>query len=247
MLQPTRAIILKTVPYSETSLVVHAFTEAFGLQQYLVKGARRVSKKGNSSSSLLQPAALLDMVVYSQPQKNLNIIKEMKWALVYRQVMSSISRHAVALYLTELLTKCLKQPEQNPELFNLAEQSLRVLDACEPLVAANLPLHFTLQVAAILGFGLTDDFTEQRPILDLQEGNYVAEPPPQGLYLDPTLSQITHQLLQHSNPVTLYRLKLNQHQRRSLLNAYQQFYQHHVAEFGYLRTLPVLQEVLGEG
>lgn len=245
MLQSTKAIILRIVPYGDTSLIVSAFTQRYGIQQYMVKGARKTSKKGGSQSSFLQPAALLELVVYHNELKQLQIIKEMRWGHVYTQVMSNISRNAIALYMVELLTKCLRQPEANDELFAFAEQSLLVLDSCDNAVAANLPLHFTLQLAAQLGFRIEGDYDPLHPYLDLQEGVFVSEPPIHGMYTDQKLSELTHQLLQHNNAITLYRIKLHHHQRRELLQAYAHFFHYHIADFGQLKTLQVLQEVLG--
>ncbi|MCU0336168.1 MAG: DNA repair protein RecO C-terminal domain-containing protein [Chitinophagaceae bacterium] len=168
----------------------------------------------------------------------------MKWALVYQRVMSSVTRNAIALYMTELLSKCMKQPEANSPLFELAAGALRLLDECDDAVAANLPLHFTLQLAAELGFGLEDEYSATAPVLDLKEGRFVAEPPIHGFYLQPPLSEVTHQLLQHENPVTLYRIRLNKLQRRELLQSYAHFFHYHVADFGQLKTLAVLQAVL---
>jgi DNA repair protein RecO (recombination protein O) len=245
MLQTTQAIILRIVPYGDTSLIVSAFTQRYGIQQYMVKGARRTSKKGSSQAPFLQPAAILELVVYHNDLKQLQIIKEMRWAHVYSQVMQNISRNAIALYMVELLSKCLRQPEANEELFVFAAQQLQLLDTCDNAVAANLPLYFTLQLAAHLGFRMEDEYDARHPYLDLREGVFVSEPPIHGMYTDPQLSEVTHQLLQHDNAITLYRIKLNHQQRRALLQAYTHFFQYHVADFGQLKTLAVLQEVLG--
>jgi DNA repair protein RecO (recombination protein O) len=211
----------------------------------MVKGARRTGKKGNSLASFLQPAAMLDLVVYHNQLKQLQMIREMQWAHVYSQVMQNISRNAIALYMVELLSKCLRQPEANEELFAFATQQLQLLDNCDNAVAANLPLFFTLRLAAHLGFRIEDEYDAAHPYFDLQEGVFVPEPPLHELYTDQPLSELTHQLLQHDNAITLYRLKLNHHQRRALLQAYAHFFHYHVADFGQLKTLAVLQEVLG--
>ncbi|MCU0395579.1 MAG: DNA repair protein RecO [Chitinophagaceae bacterium] len=245
MLQQTKAIILRIVPYGDTSLIVSAFTERYGIQQYMVKGARKASRKGSSQSSFLQPGALLDLVVYHNELKQLQIIREMKWAWVYTQVMANISRNAIALYMVELLSKCLRQPETNADLFAFAEQHLLLLDQCDNAVAANLPLYFTLQLAAQLGFRIEDEYNEAHPYLDLREGQFVPEPPIHGMYTDPRLSALTHELLQQENAITLYRLKMHHQQRRELLQAYAHFFHYHISDFGQLKTLQVLQEVLG--
>jgi DNA repair protein RecO (recombination protein O) len=244
MLRSTKAIVLRTVPYGDTSLIVSAFTQAYGIQQYMVKGARKTSKKGSNMAAFLQPAAMLDLVVYHNELKQLQIIREIRWAHVYRQLMMSVSKNAIALYMIELLGKCLKQPETNEELFDFTTSSLTLLDECDSKVAANLPLFFTLKLAGQLGFRIENNFNETHTILDLQEGSFTDEPPAHGLYLDEKLSAVAHELLQQENAITLYRIKLNQQQRRDLLQAFTQFFHFHVSEFGQLKTLTILHEVL---
>jgi DNA repair protein RecO (recombination protein O) len=245
MLQSTKAIILRTVAYGDTSLIVSAFTEKYGLQQYMVKGARKSGKKGGSQSSMLQPAAILELVVYHNEQKQLQLVKEMKWDVVYAQVMSGISKNAIALFMVELLTKCVKQPETNDELYAFVESNLLLLDSCDNAVAANLPLYFALKLAGILGFRMEDEYNMAQTYLDLQAGTFVQEPPIHGMYLEPALSEVTYQLLQHDNAITLYRIKLQQTQRRELMQAYMHFFQFHISDFGNMKSLQVLQEVLG--
>jgi DNA repair protein RecO (recombination protein O) len=45
-------------------------------------------------------------------------------------------------------------------------------------------------------------------------------------------------------PNELADLRLNQEIRRSLLQAYEIYYALHIAEFGQLKTLPVLREMM---
>src|SRR5215212_9571811 len=98
MIHKTKGIILRTVKYGETSLVVTMFTELFGLQSYLVNGIRTASKKGNTKAVLFQPAAILDLVAYHNELKNLQRLKEYKWAFLYQHILSDVKKNAVALF-----------------------------------------------------------------------------------------------------------------------------------------------------
>lgn len=244
MLQRTRGIVLRTTAYGDTSLIASVLTEEGGLQQYMVKGARKQGKKGGSQAAMLQPAAILDLVVYHNPLRNLQYIREMQWAHVYAQVYSSISRHAVAMFMIELLTRCMKQPEVNTSLFAWAETNLLQLDEAEAGAAANMPLHFGVELAAQLGFQLQNNYSPSSCWLDLQEGSFVKEPPIHGMYFNRAQSQVIHQLLEHETAVTLYRIKLNRLQRREMIEGMLHFYRFHIADFGEMKTLDVLEAVL---
>ncbi len=244
MTHKTKGIILRTIKYGETSLIVTAYTELFGLQTYLVKGVRTQSKRGMGKANLFQPGAILDMVVYHNELKNLQFIKEFKWSYLYQNIYSDVIKNSVAVYMIELVTKSIREPESNAELFYFIEQNLLLLDEAEPRVTANLPLHFALHLAAWLGFGIAEKENEDAVTLDLQEGKFTAETPAHGAYLDARLAEATAELVVAQNAVSTFRVKLNQQQRRQLLQAYEQFYLYHIAEFGSLKTLPVLEAVL---
>ena len=93
MLHKTKSIILKTVKYGETSLIVAAYTELFGIQSYLVNGVRTSSKKGSGKANLFQPGSILELIVYHNDLKNLQRIKEFKWAFLYQQVFSDVIKN----------------------------------------------------------------------------------------------------------------------------------------------------------
>ena len=244
-LHKTKGIVLRAVKYGETSLIVTIFTELFGLQSYLVNGVRTSSKKGSGKANLFQPTAILDMVVYNNELKHLNRIKEFKWSYLYQHIFSDVPKNAVALFMIELLTKCLKQPEANPELFEFCEDAFIHLDESTGSVMANFPLFFALQLPVFFGFRISDEYSNKNSIVDLQEGMFVPERPDHFHFLEGKQAEITSELLKMMQPEELEQLKLNHDFRRQLLFAYETYYALHIQDFGTMKTLPVLREVLG--
>ncbi|HEY4060287.1 MAG TPA: DNA repair protein RecO [Puia sp.] len=240
----TRGIVLRIVKYGETSLIVTVYTELFGIQSYIVNGVRTSSRKGPGKANLFQPAAILDLVVYHNDLKNLQRIREFRWATLYGHIFFDVLKNAVALFMVELLQKCLKQPEPNPDLFYFIEDAFIHLDGSEGRVLANFPLFFILHLAGFFGFRIDDVYTDDCSILDLREGQFVAGHPHHPYVLEGTGSYITSQLLRVRHPEELQGLPLNQETRRELLRAYLSFYALHVPDFGEMKTLQVLQTVL---
>jgi DNA repair protein RecO (recombination protein O) len=244
-LHHTKGIVLRAVKYGETSLIVSIYTELFGLQSYLVNGVRVSSKKGSGKANLFQPTAILDMVVYHSELRQLQRIKEFKWGYIYQHILSDVRKNAIALFMIELLSKCVKQPENNPDLFLFAEDALLHLDKGPDTVAANFPLFFALHLPVFFGLRIHDNYTPSTTYLDLQEGTFMEQPPYHSMMLEGKNAFITAQLLRVQHPEELEEIKLHHEVRRTLLQAYEKYYQLHIQEFGTLRTLPVLREVLG--
>ncbi len=243
MTHKTRGIVLRTVRYGETSLIVTLFTELFGIQTYMVNGVRS-SKKNGGKSAFFQPAAMLDLVVYHHEQKSIQRIKEFSWLKIYSSIYDNIIKNNIALYIVELMAKCLKQPEQNEPLFYFCEDIFMALDECNATVAANLSLFFALHLPHFFGFRLTDNYSPQEPVLNFREGCFVAEEPLHPDFLTGEQALVTSELLKVLQPAELSEMKLNKDFRRNLLMRYLYYYQLHIPDFGQLKTIQVLREVL---
>jgi DNA repair protein RecO (recombination protein O) len=244
MIHKTKGIVLRSVKYGETSLVVTMFTELFGLQSYLVNGVRTVSKKGGTKAALFQPAAILELVAYRNEFKNLQRLKEYKWDCLYQHIFSDVRKNAVALFMIELLSKCLKQPEANADLFYFTEDAFHHLDEANDAVTANFPLFFALHLALFFGFRISDEYSDVNHYLDLQEGTFTEDQPKHLHYLQDREAAAVSHVLKIMQPEELEQVLLNQETRRRITHALEEYYTLHIPDFGTMRTLPVLREVM---
>jgi DNA repair protein RecO (recombination protein O) len=240
----TKGIVLKTVRYGETSIIAAILTELFGLQSYLINGVRVTSKKGTGKANLLQPGAILDMVVYHNDLKNLQRVKEFKWGYLYENIFFNVFRNSIALFMVELLQRSIKQPEQNPPLFDFIEDAFIHLDKASESAAANFAIYFAINLSRFYGFMIADRYSEKANILDLMEGRYVTDKPDHQYYLENDYSRVVSDLLKVMQPSELGQVRLNQETRRVLLHAFETFYALHIQDFGKMKTLPVLEAVL---
>lgn len=245
MTHKTKGIVLRTIKYGETSLVVTIFTERFGVQTYMVNGVR-TSKRSGAKAVLYQPAAILEMEVYHNELKAMHRIKESTWFVIYNNILSDVTKNSIALYIVELIYKSLKQPEQNADLFYFCEDALIQLDASDSNIAANFPLYFALHLTHFFGFKISNQITglNDNVYLDLIEGNFIKEQPVHPHFLHGENAMITSELLKIMQFHELEQIKLNSVKRRELLYKYQDYYALHIQDFGKMKTLQVLHEIL---
>ena len=242
MIYSTKGIVLRSIKYGETSVIATIYTETFGIQSYLMNGVRTQGK--TSKASFFQPSAILDLQVYHNDLKNLQRIKEVKWAVLYQNILSDITKNAVALYMVELLYKCIKQPECNIDLFHFCEDAFLQLDACNEEITANFPLYFSLQLPQFFGFQLHDNYSEVNNLFNPREGNFTTEAKVSPGHFDRELSFYISQIFKSMHPSDLVDIKMNRNQRRVLLQNIESYYAWHIAEFGSMKTLTVLHEII---
>jgi DNA repair protein RecO (recombination protein O) len=239
----TKGIVLHTVKYGETSIITSIYTELFGVQSYIVKGIRQSSKKSQGKGNYFQPAAVLEMEVYHNELKNLQFIKEFQWAYLHNTIFFDVTRNAIAMYVIELLQHSLKQPEANPELYYLIEDTLKQIDIGSNTLVSNIPLYFTLHLGGELGFKMQGDYSTTTPILDLQDGNFVTEQPLHPYFIEGTLAETISKINHIQFYNDLENIKLNRDIRRNLLMYLQQYIALHIQDFGEMKSMIVLHEI----
>lgn len=241
----TKGLILRTVQYGDTSLIVTALTELFGVQSYLIKGVRKSTKTQSAKANYFQSGALLEMIVYHNPLKQLNFVKEYKWATIYQNIFNDVVKNAVAIYSIELLQKCLKQPDDNPEVFYFMEDVLISLDNANALVTANMPIFIALHLPSLLGIQIIDNYSAQNSILDLKDGCFYDYLPTHSNIVEMPNTKLISDYLKALHPSDLETILSNGKQRKEILDSLEIFYQLHISDFGKIKTLPILREILG--
>jgi DNA repair protein RecO (recombination protein O) len=91
---------------------------------------------------------------------------------------------------------------------------------------------------------MNDDYTKEHRFLDLQEGIFVSHQPTHPNFLTDEKAELTSWFLKAMHPNDLEQFKLNHNIRRQMLLHYQHYYALHIHDFGQMKTLQVLQEVL---
>ena len=244
MTHKSKAVILRTVKYGESSLVVTMFTELFGIQSYMVKGVRSGSKSAAGKISFFQPAALLDLEVYHNPLKTLQYIKEYRWAHIYTSLYYDVLKNAIATYIVEMVLHTINEEEAGPDFFELIESYLIFIDSHATTELLNIPLVFSLQLAAILGFRFQGQYSSDTPILDLHEGRYTAQNPAHGFFMDPETAEINTRLMRVRQLEAAKDVQINNIIRRSLLKCYQQFFSLHLESYREAKSYQILRTVL---
>ena len=127
MLHKTRGIVLHTLKYGESSLIVHVYTEKFGRQSLMIKGVRKSRKQ--SRANLFQPLFLLDFEIYHKEQRNIHLISSVGRSIPLNHIPYNHTLSTQALFMAEVLYRVLKEEESNPMLFHFLVNSVEYLDS----------------------------------------------------------------------------------------------------------------------
>jgi DNA repair protein RecO (recombination protein O) len=140
------ALVLRTVEFSETSLVVTLFTREFGKLGALAKGARRLKSPFESALDLL---ALCRIVFLHKSSDVLDLLTEAKLLRRFRPAGRDLPSLYAGYYVAALLDALVEQYDPHPELFDLADETLQALTAGEAVLRRII--RFELGALRLLG------------------------------------------------------------------------------------------------
>ena len=228
MLYTTQGIVLSNIKYRETSIIAKIFTEAFGLQAYIIQGVRM--KKPKYNMALFQPLTLLDMVVYYRKERGIQRVTEVQCCTPNSNILVNIKKATMAVFLAEFLAKVIREEEHNETLFNFLWQAVLCLN--EKIVGYEFfYLTFMLQLGHHLGFGISnfqDIYTQLR-----RSGQHWE--------IDQGTLEGLNALL--PNGRLHGQIKMDRSVKRRVTDAIIKFYQLHIGTLGTLKSLKVLQEI----
>ena len=137
----TKAIVLSSLKYSDSSLIVKCYTEEEGIKSYLVRGVLK-SKKGGIKVAYFQSLTQLQLVANHNHRNTLNSIKELQVLNPYKTIYKDIVKQSIFLFLAEMLTNSIQEEEENKALYSYLETSLLWIDSHHKI--ANFHLFFFL-------------------------------------------------------------------------------------------------------
>jgi len=242
MIENTKGVVLRTIKYSETSIIAQIYTQVFGLESFMINGVRQT--KAKHARALLQPLSLLEMVVYYKANRDIQRMKEYKSAYVFQSVPFDTVKSVLALFMAEVLYKSVKEEVSNKELFEFIEQCIQQLDQQTEGLAYQ-PLLFLIRLSHYLGFYPNNNYLAgERSFFDLQEGVFVDRAARSPRYMQTDLAFVFHQLLKSEKEPSPKPTVIARKQRQVLLSSLLRFYDFHVSNFGVLNSVSILREVL---
>nr|MBP6456975.1 DNA repair protein RecO [Chitinophagaceae bacterium] len=161
MLFKTEGIVLRTIKYGDTSIISTLLTSEFGIQTYIINGAR-TSKKTGLKANLFQLGTILDLVVYHHPQKNIQRIQEAKLNVVFNSIHLHPIKNALVIFFIELVQRSILEPEKNDSLFSFCKKAIIQIEKNEAHKLANFPVYITIRFAQLLGFGIQDNYSSEQ-------------------------------------------------------------------------------------
>lgn len=237
MLVNTQAIVFSAIKYSEADLIVCCFTEKEGIKSYLLRNILK-AKRAKLKPSFFQPLTQLELVAAHKNKGTLEFIREAKVAIPYKTLHTNIIKSGMVLFLAEILKNCIREEEQNPELYSFLQESLEWLDENENI--ANFHIFFMLQLSHFLGFYPNASHLDL-PYFNVLEGRFEATKTDQYCIEGVAIENLKNFFDIHLESLDI--IKLSKSSRAAVLELLLTYYSLHIQGFRKPNSLSVLNQL----
>lgn len=239
MISQSKAIVLHHLKYSETSVIATLYTEAFGRQSYIINGIR--SPKSKQKTGLLQPLFLLEIEAYHKAGREVQRLKEFRLDKVYQTIPFDVVKSTIAMFLSEIMYKTIRNEETDAELFQFIYESLIHFDLMKE-GSSNFHLWFLANLLRFLGLQPQNNYNPTYQWFDLKNGKFLISKPihPNTPNLEDSrfLSEL-FALDYHA----MNTFSISGNQRSRLLEFLLEYYTIHFEKIGKINSLKILGEI----
>ena len=103
-----RGIVLNSLKYGDSAMVVHLLTDALGRQSYMVQGVRSSRGRG-SKLALFQPMFALEFEGLTSSRQQMHRFREVQSGIVLQRMPFDVRRSTIALFMAEVLYRLVKE------------------------------------------------------------------------------------------------------------------------------------------
>ena len=168
MITHTKAIILKSVDFQESSKILTVFSAQHGKIALIARGAKKPKSK---LSGLIEVGNILDVVYYFKPNRNVQNLTEASTHFSHISFRTDLFKASILYKVLELVTQLVHENEENESLFEFLIQFISWLgnkDQVEPSIFC----YSQIRCAELMGFNITfnsDDINNEN-YFDISHG-----------------------------------------------------------------------------
>ncbi len=233
MKKTARGIVIQRFSYSETSLIVHCFTENEGLKSFLFQGAKK--KKG----VVLLPLSPIEFSYYQKDESQLAKMTDATLYQSFATIPFDPIKSTVVFFQVEILANVLHEGVVDTHLYDFLVSELAWLD--EHSTLANYPIYWMLEVSQQLGFYPLKT-EEKTPYFDLENGEFLSYIPSNFTYKSGVEVDLLGAILTLDKN-HLLELSIPKDVRKRTLQLLLTYFKYHIPNFNPTNSLEVIESI----
>lgn len=239
MLEKLNGIVLHVLRYSDKNSIVHILTDRCGRMSFLLpQGATKGARMRNA---MFMPLSVIEFEAKILPGRDLHTFRDARSTVSPASIYADPSKNAIAMFISELLTRSIQESEENLPLFRFIETSIMLLNEMEVGVA-NFHIWFLYNLGAFLGIQPDVESYNEGYWFDMANGVFTKERPLHSHLLTPQEAPVIL-LLSRMTSRNLHHYRFSRTQRGEILDIALNYYRLHNSMTGSLRSPDILKQL----
>ncbi len=238
----TEAIVLNKIKYSDSTYIVNLYTRQEGKMAVLSRVPK--SKKNSIKPNTFLPFNIVEIEIKQKYSRNIQTIKNCNTLVPLYNIYGDVYRSSIAQFICEIVSKSVKDNEPDNKLYEYLKTTILKLNDVE-VSYKNIHLIFMKDYADILGFRITNNFSEKTPYFNLKEGMFLpvftVEEESVNINLSKTISTL---LLLDFN--SLNDFNISYQNRKEILKILISYLKTHLTDLPEIKTIDVLNSVFAD-
>ena len=254
MIQSSRAVVIKTIEYGESSKIVTMLTEEHGKIAFIARGAR---KSKSAYAAKLQVGQMLDLVYYYKPTRSVQNLKEVSYWNRLENIYQDFEKWGVIIAVCEMVDQLVQEGEVNGEMFSFITALLPWFEEAEVEPKKVFP-YIQVRLADMNGIGIQ----WMAPVKQVQNQEEAGNSPNTSLYLNVTEGAVTEAatdkrslhltenkqlylyLAIHSRNPAMFTINFSNEELNSLIHDLDQYLGYHIEDLKPRRSDSIFQQFL---
>lgn len=236
----TDAIVISSLKYRDSSLIVRCYCKELGLRSFMLKGIL-AAKKGGLKRSLFQPLNLIKITTQIRNENTLgmNFIREGSFKVHFQEIPLNVKKNTIALFVSEVISRVIfEEGNPNKTFYEFLENSILRLEKME--FSPVFHLKFLILLSDQLGF--YPNITEQeKKFFDIQNGYFCDNSTSTQVIGGETI--LAFKELLNINFDDIIKLKISNQIRNDVLKFLINYFNIHLPRFGKLKSIAILHEI----
>lgn len=241
MLENIRSIILRTVKYGDSSVIVDMLSCDYGRMSAVWRLPRTGKSRGKVSRNVFQPLTICDITIERSGATKLPLIKDAHIASPYVTLNVDPVKLSVAFFIAEFLCQVTRDGQRDSSLYEFTESMLQWYDLAESQTA-NFHLMFLVRISTFLGFYPNMETYSDSAMFDMRAAEFCHLTPLHRDFLSPEEARRINVLMRIS-PANMHLFRFNRAERSHTIELLLRFYAIHVPGFKEMKTWDILRSL----
>ena len=242
MIVKTEAIVLRTVDYSESSVIATIFTKEKGKVAVIARGAR---KPKNKFASFLNVGQLLEVVYYSKEGRSVQTLSDVSYSEKLHSFRVDIEKMALIMTASELVGQVLHDNEVNTQLFDFLKRIFIWVDQKDETPPQLFP-YLQVRIAEYIGIGIQfmDETEAEKGFLNISSGLLSqGHEDEHAERLSPAQFEFVKKSL-HSANASVLRIVMNPNELKKLIQTLDKYFIYHIEGMKPRRSDKIFDQLL---